>query len=62
MPGCAGYYGKPIEEWVRQGYTCNECAWEKICLEYSEKDKQLLAKQTKYLHNDMQIEKMITEK
>ena len=62
MPGCAGYYGKPIEDWVRQGYTCQECAWEKICLESSEKDKQLLSKQNEHLDIDIQMEKIITEK
>ena len=62
MPGCAGYYGKPIEEWVRQGYSCQECAWENICIESSEKDNQLLSKYNKHLDIDMQMEKIITEK
>lgn len=38
MPGCTGEYEYPIEEWLKQGYTCQECAWERYCKEFNDEN------------------------
>lgn len=34
MPGCAGDYENPILEWIMKGLSCQDCAWENMCIEY----------------------------
>ena len=39
MPGCAGDYMNPILEWILKGYSCNDCAWNNICKEFTDENE-----------------------
>lgn len=43
MPGCAGEYLNPIVEWILEGKTCSDCAWETFC-EVGSKEKDTRVK------------------
>ncbi len=62
MPGCAGYYNNPIEEWIRQGYTCRECAWERMCKDCYEANNPSAPRPYNHRPEDeIQIETMTPE-